>query len=143
MKCKNKPKSGNARSLAQAAKVKLPKVYPWKVLNALHKDLHRFLTDRENEELDRITRNRDFESYLHLSEAWGLLCINPQDICLEEIRAKYQLTSLLKKFQFQTSVEQRINAVRSSTISVDGRVLLLMNWMKQCGTNHATSLLWF
>lgn len=85
----------------------LPEDYPWKVLYALHKDLDQFLSDDENALLSLIIRERDYASLKILSEDWGLQSMAFSDTALMKIRAKYQLVSLISKFQFATSKEER------------------------------------
>jgi hypothetical protein len=86
----------------------LPADYPWKVLNKLTLDLQEYLTEMERSTLEQITRNRDLEGYYALSEVWGLQSIASTDIELDKIRAKYLLASLIKKFQFQSNKDERI-----------------------------------
>lgn len=96
-------------ALENAARVNLPEDYPWKVAQKLNADLKEFLTADENAAFEKVVRNRDFEGYLLLAEAWGLQSIVPTG-CGEigEIRARYTLASLIKKFRFQTDKDKRI-----------------------------------
>lgn len=103
---KNRSKSRKSDLRKQVA-LTLPGSYPWKVLHWLTEDLEEYLEVDELTELRRITRNRDFSSYLRLSEAWGLQSISPTDTSISAMRAKYLLASLLKKFRFQTDKKER------------------------------------
>lgn len=85
----------------------LPDDYPWKVLYALHLDLSQYLSAEDNTLLSLIVRERDFDSLEILSEDWGLQSIAFKDAPLMQIRAKYQLTSLIKKFQFDFDRQKR------------------------------------
>jgi len=91
----------------------LPSDYAWKVLAALHSDLRKFLAGPDGDLLDQIIRSRDFESLQILSKDWGLQRIAFSEQPLMQIRAMYQLASLIKKFQFPTSKKER----RSKAIS--------------------------
>lgn len=93
------------------AMITLPEDYPWKVLDNLHKDLSEYLTDSEQKKLHLITRHRDISAYKELSEDWGLQCIVPSDT-LPSVRARYLLSSLLKKFQFSTSKAERLSTAK-------------------------------
>jgi len=88
--------------------VDLPESYPWKVLSKITKDLKEYLTDADFSRLTDITRNRDFEGYLKLAEEeWGLQSIASIDSNVVEIRVRYLLASLIKKFRFPTDRAQR------------------------------------
>ena len=88
---------------ANVAKIAPPKDYPWKVFSSLVEDLKQFLSLDDHALLTQIIRDRDFEAYSLLDEMWGLQSINSHSGgILPELRAKYQLASLLKKFQFET-----------------------------------------
>lgn len=93
--------------------MKLPKDYPWIVLKNLVDDLQLYIHQDDLDLINGIIRDRDFESYLLLDEHWGLQSINTQ--CNEttsELRAKYQLAALLKKFQFETSLQERVDSAK-------------------------------
>jgi len=98
--------------------VKLPEVYPWKVLDSLRKDLSGYLTDGENRQLDTITRKRDFSAYLSLSKDWGLQSIVPSDT-LPAVRARYLLSSILKKYQFNTSEAERESVAKEKFFAAE------------------------
>jgi hypothetical protein len=96
------------KTVVQMTTIHLPgENYAWKVLDALSSDLCQFLNAEEQWLLDFITRNRDIESYLALSEMWGLQCSTSEGVSLAERRAKLQLAALLKKFKFSTDEEKR------------------------------------
>lgn len=104
---KVKPKS-RKRDLRKAMSVNLPEEYPWKVLNKVANDLQEYLTEEGWDRIAQIIRNRDLDAYLQLSEDWGLQCISPSDNDVVDIRCRYLLASLIKKFQFPTDKESRV-----------------------------------
>lgn len=85
----------------------LPKDYPWKILGWVTGDLRQYLTESEYSQIVSITRHRDIESYLALSEEWVTQSIKPTDDTLAAMQARYQLTALLKKFLFATESSLR------------------------------------
>lgn len=98
----------------QMSTVNLPgEKYAWQLLASMASDLCQFLKPDEQWLVDFITRNRDIESYLQLSEMWGLQCTAPEGTTLAERRAKLQLAALLKKFKFSTDKEKRKQAAIS------------------------------
>jgi len=100
-------------SLLRNVKVRLPKEYPWRVLNALVEDHSYCLTEAEVSSISHIIRTRDLEAYLKLQEDWGPCGINPHGThALIPFRAKYQIASLLKKYRFPTSKDDRISAAK-------------------------------
>lgn len=106
----------------------LPRNYPWKILSELHKDLSQFLTEEDNDYLTRIIRSQDIDSYLSLSEAWGLQSISPTGTNTYEMSvSKYQLTSLLKKFEFATSLEQRRNTALKKFFAAESSCRMMNN----------------
>lgn len=82
--------------------IKLPKDYPWKVLGWLTDDLKPFLIESDFELLSMIIRLRDNYALELLSEEWGLQHIDPTKTGILEIKSRYVLTALLKKFRFDT-----------------------------------------
>lgn len=106
-----KQKARKSALKKESFKLCLPKDYHWKTLKALADDF--FASDSLNQEdydiISYITRYRDYDTYEFLSEAWGLQDINglnkPIDgmnptisLSLQELRSRYQLAALLKKF---------------------------------------------
>ena len=87
--------------------VRLPEEYPWKVLSKLQLDLKEYLSNDNNELMQQIVRDRDFDAYLLLSQEWGLQSIVSTDNDIVGIRARYLLASLVKKFRFETDRAQR------------------------------------
>lgn len=87
-----------SKDLKSQIPVNVPSDYAWIILSKLQEDLAHFLTKDEYHRLYVIVRNRDYKAYALLAEDWGLQCINPDDILRSS--AKYQLCSLIKKFQF-------------------------------------------
>lgn len=91
----------------------LPGDYPWQVLTKLVNDLQYTIHQDDFDLITGIIRDRDIESYLLLDEHWGLQSINTQcEDILPEIRAKYQIAALLKKFRFETSLQQRVDSAK-------------------------------
>lgn len=114
---KSKSRSRSKRS--EKASIRLPSDYPWKVLHELTCDLGQFLQDNDKKRIAHITRNRDFDAYLQLSQDWGLQSMTHSDASIAELRAKYQLSALLKKFQFPTDSESRRSAALEKFISAE------------------------
>jgi hypothetical protein len=96
------------RGLHKAVPLRLPEDYPWKVVQKVHLDLKEYLTDADNRMIETVLRNRDFDGYLALAEAWGLQSTSLTDASLHVIRAKYLLASLVKKFQFPSDKATRV-----------------------------------
>lgn len=109
-----KPRKGKSKPKRKRkgldASINLPRDYAWKVLGWLSSDLGWLLTDSEQQQVESLIRNRDFEGYLKLSEAWGLQSITSRGTALAKARAKYQLSALLKKFRFPTDKDEREQA---------------------------------
>lgn len=98
----------------------LPQDYTWKILGWLVDDLSEILHQDDAELVQTIVRDRDFDSYMCLSKVWGLPSINSQSILtLEQIKAKYALASLSKKFQFSTSKEARVDSAKQKFINAE------------------------
>lgn len=99
MKCKSKSGTNPGR---KDPEMKLPRKYPWAVLQALTEDLRQYLTPEENGRLQTILRERNVEKLLLLGKEWGLQCIPPStgNFDLQNFKAKYQLAALLKKYSF-------------------------------------------
>lgn len=95
---------------AKSTNMSLPRDYPWKVLGWLRQDLEEHLESDQTELLEQIVRDRDFAAAQILADDWGLQnSINsPRSEHVSKIRARYQLSSLLKKFRFDTEKEQRL-----------------------------------
>lgn len=100
MKSVDKSKKLKCRKLDTS--VNLPEDYPWQVLRKLTDDLGEYLQDDERQLLDLIIRLRDFSAYLQLSEDWGLQSLTTNCDDTLNLKARYILSSLLKKFQFDT-----------------------------------------
>lgn len=108
---KNKNSNSKFKRKENPFSLRLPKDYIWKVLNALHDDLSSFLTDKDNERISLIIRTRDITSYMSLSEDWGLQSMNNSDASIPELRARYQLASLMKKFLFSVGDSRKSAAI--------------------------------
>jgi len=98
-------------ALTKNAKVRLPKDYPWKVLGSLTTDLADYLQADDIALLSQIIRDRDIHALSILAEMWGLqnVSIRPEvdSSHISVIRAKYQLSAILKKFRFDTEKNVR------------------------------------
>lgn len=102
-----KDRKNASRRLRKALPLNLPTDYPWKVLDKLRLDLEEYLDSQDADELKVAVRNRDFDAYSALAEDWGLQSMTHSDAPVVEIRSKYLLASLIKKFRFPTDVEAR------------------------------------
>lgn len=101
----------SSKDLRHQVKVRVPGSYPWKVLDKLVDDLTQYLTKEDLATIKAITRKRDIDAYLLLSEVWGPQSISPSvDTSAEQFFAKYQIAGLLKKFQFPGDSKSRRNA---------------------------------
>lgn len=106
-------KSQAARRKARAdlrnkAEVCMPKDYPWQILRSFADDLSYALPEADRHRLCSIIRARDFGRYLQLSEDWGAQSTTPGGIGHgSHFQARYQLASLLKKFQFPGDSKNR------------------------------------
>lgn len=87
------------------------KDYPWLVLAWLTKDLEECLTAQEIETVRTILRKRDVTATLRLADTWGLQSIPHQSRNFARIRARYAVSSLLKKYLFPgEKATRRLNA---------------------------------
>lgn len=85
-----------------SVQVRTTQDYPWHVLGHLANDLvHSLGVDRFSK-IQNIVRHRDITGLMELSETWGPHCIASSDTRIDEFFAMYQVSSLLKKFQFST-----------------------------------------
>jgi hypothetical protein len=103
-------KHSTSESLRENLGVRIPKDYPWKVLNTLVDDLRHCFTDSEIIEVKRIIRKRDYAAYLELSEAWGPQGITPDDVPSGVFFGRYQVASLIKKYRFAGDNKARRDA---------------------------------
>ena len=79
--------------------IRLPRDYHWKILGTLADDLREFVPRDDYALVKEIVRSRDMDAYSHLGELWGLQSLATTDSSMAEHRCRYQLASLLKKFQ--------------------------------------------
>lgn len=106
-------KQDQRKSLTSKVKLNLSKDYPWKILERVVDDLEGVgaLPEDDCAVLKQIIRDRDIETYLFLESHWGLQCINPSlNTPFAIMRARYLVSSLLKKFQFQTEASTRLDS---------------------------------
>lgn len=103
---------GKTRVRNDEAKLRLPREYPWKTLGWLAEDLRPFLTEDDYKRIYQITRNRDFDAYMSLTVDWGLQSMTSIDASVPNVRAKYQLATLLKKYRFATNKDIRLKAAK-------------------------------
>jgi len=107
------PKKGRRRkpNFTKIVKLALPREYPWKVLQALTIDLAGHLSNDDQALLSQIVRDRDFSALLILADDWGLqnksISASEGSEHISRLRAKYQLSALLKKFRFETDKDDR------------------------------------
>lgn len=126
---KNKTKSCATVWMGKPFTKRLPGDYPWKILGWLTEDLRQFLTIEDYKVISRVTRDRDVAGYLILSKEWGLQCMLTTGANLLEKAAKYQLTALLKQFQFPGDKQLRktvplrnLRQGRTNAVSITLRV---------------------
>lgn len=101
-------RSTSSICLNRKVKVRTPSDYPWKVLDHMIEDLRCCLTEDNVTKLKAITRKRDIDSYLELSETWGPQSIDPHSLpSVANFFARYQASALLKKFQFASDSNNR------------------------------------
>jgi len=99
---------------------RLPKDYPWEVFGRLLADLRDSLTEAEYQELSSILRLRDYDGYLELSERWSLQCLASAGGAYHpDWVAKYQLSRLLYKYQFQSDSSQRVSTAMKKFKAAD------------------------
>lgn len=97
-------------NLNDNVKVRVPGDYPWKILGELAKDTAIVLNGEDSTKICDIVRLRDMQALDDLTEEWGPHSIASADISPSTFFAKYQLSSLLKKFQFDTDATMRRTA---------------------------------
>jgi hypothetical protein len=102
--------SKSKSNLNKMVRVRVPKDYPWKLLDRMVDDLRCSLTEDSFNHVKTIARERDYEKYMELSETWGPQSISPSGTSVDEFFARYQASSLLKKFQFKTDKQLRRSA---------------------------------
>lgn len=117
---KHVSKSSTAWS-RKATTIRLPGDYAWKVLDRLTDDLHQSLTIEEFDHFKAVIRLRSMDGLSEITEAWGLQMSNipGQAMSLDELRARYQLGSLLKKFQFETDATERTEAATRTFVKAE------------------------
>jgi len=98
------------KDLRSHAKVHLPKDYPWIVLGLLADDLRDCFQESEYLRVKAVVRSRDFGQYLQLSKEWGPQSNFPAGMRQTTMFARYQIASLLKKFQFPGDRKSRQEA---------------------------------
>jgi hypothetical protein len=108
------------RDLRKEVSLRLPEDYPWKVVQKVHLDLKEYLSDADNGMIERVLRDRDFDGYLELAEAWGLQSTDLTGSELHVIRARYLLASLVKKFQFPSDKDTRVARAKEVFFSAEG-----------------------
>lgn len=93
--------------LRKSTQIRVPRDYPWRVLDTLIEDLSDCLTKEEVTEVKRIIRKRDYAAYTQLSETMGPQSITSCDTDASKVFARYQVAALLKKFQFPSDANAR------------------------------------
>lgn len=100
--------SPSKKDMRGKTSVRLPSDYAWKVLDRFVNDLGQCLTQEELIKIKGIIRERNYAALLELSEAWGPQSINPDgSVPCEIFIARYQLSCLLKKYQFPSDRKAR------------------------------------
>lgn len=113
-------KSGNLpNNLHDLVQTRAPMDYPWRVLQSLVADHRHSLDEKEHATLASIIRSRSYDRYVALGEEWGPQSIPPESLPLEKFRVRYQVTSLLKKFQFPGNASQRRQAAKEKFLSAE------------------------
>lgn len=105
--------SKSKTDLHKTVKIRAPKDYPWKVLDSLVQDMQCSLNNEDYSLISSIVRKRDLTAYQELSETWGPQSTIPSGTSAIEFFAKYQASSLLKKFQFPSDAKSRREAALS------------------------------
>lgn len=106
--------------MRDTAHVRVPQDYPWKVLDGLINDHAQCLSKDDLSIIRGIARKRDINAYLELSETWGPQSITPNSgVSIATFATKYQLCSLLKKFQFPGGSETRRTAAMNSFLAAE------------------------
>lgn len=90
--------------------VRVPRDYPWKILDRMVTDLAYLLDASDLDRIRQVTRLRDLPGLFLLAEDWSPQSLGSGGLTLAEMRAKIQLAALLKKFQFGTEREARVQA---------------------------------
>jgi len=89
-------------------KVKVPEDYPWMLLGRLTEDLAQFLPNEDVSRVHAIVRSRNLEKLFALGSEWGLQSITPvEELTTPLVRCRYQIASLIKKYQFPTERKSR------------------------------------
>lgn len=96
--------------LRRKAEVRLPRDYPWKILGLITQDLRDCLPQEDLDVALDVVRKRDVEEYYRLSETWSPQCMASSELRATEFYAKYQISSALKKYQFDGDAEKRRSA---------------------------------
>lgn len=97
----------------------LPGDYPWKILDNLIKDLNHLLTAEEKTVLAGIVRSRDYVAYLALAEVWGTQSTYLYGRPLAEMRAVYQVITLLRKYRFPSGNKARQAAALEKFVAAE------------------------
>jgi len=94
-------------------RVRVPATYGWKVLGKMQQDLSHLLTVDESTRLSSVIRSKDFTKYRSLTEDWGPQSSYLNERPIADMRAVYQMTSLLYKFRFDSNKDlRRLNALK-------------------------------
>jgi len=109
---KRKPYCGEIR-------VRPPRDYPWKVLGSVVNDLSDSLASSDKKEVCDIIRKRDIAAYLKLQETWGPQSTIPSGASSDTIFSKYQVASLLKKFQFPGDSKSRREEAKKKFLAAE------------------------
>jgi len=94
-------------------RIAMPEDYPWQVITALKTDLEHQLPEQFYLDIGRVIRNRDTAGLLRLVDEWSLQSISTKlhGYPTDAISAVYQVSSLLKRFRFDTERNIRVEVV--------------------------------
>lgn len=104
-------------------RLSLPQDYPWRVITSLKTDLEHLLPNNVSLDLGRILRNRDIAALFGFIDEWNLQSIGMKLVgySTDEISAVYQLSSLLKRYRFDTEEHIRVESARKKFFDAEAQ----------------------
>lgn len=105
-----KKRKGKKEKVKRHFDVHLPTDYPWKVITSLVTDLEHQLPNNFILTIRDIARKRDVAALLDFIDEWSLQSIWTKlpGAATDVISAVYQVSSLLKRFRFNTTESSRV-----------------------------------